>query len=124
VLCAANVQRVGIHIGANSGDESMTHRDLSLITSAVAALLIGISSAAIAQTVTPELIAPGAGLPGGSIGGLSPQNVPIAPGSAAPATEQIGPGGIRLAPSGTVGSAGAPLVTSPAEPRAPGRRVR
>src|ERR1044071_4156753 len=69
VLCAANVQRVGTHIDGKSGDESMTHRDLSLITSAVAALLIGISSAAIAQTVTPELIAPGAGLPGGSIGG-------------------------------------------------------
>jgi hypothetical protein len=102
----------------------MTHRDFALITAAAAGLLLGVSSAAVAQTVTPEVIAPGAGLSAGSIGGLSPQNVPLAPGSAAPSSEQIGPGGIRLAPGGTVGNAGVPLVTTPAEPRAPGRRVR
>jgi hypothetical protein len=101
----------------------MTHRGIPLMTAL--GLFLGISTGAMAQTAgtITEPIAPGAGLPAGSIGGLSPQNVPIAPGAAAPATEQIGPGGIRLAP-GSVGSAGAPLVTTPAEPGTRGTRVR
>jgi hypothetical protein len=96
----------------------MRHHAIPLMTAL--GLFLGASTATIAQTTGPALIAPGAGLPAGTIGGLSPQNIPIAPGTAAPTTEQIGPGGIRLAP-GTVGSG---LVTTPAEPRAPGLRMR
>jgi len=101
----------------------MTHREFALMIAAATGLFLGISTVAMAQTAGPELIAPGLGLPEGSVGGVSPQNIPIAPGAATQATEQIGPGGIRLAP-GTTGSAGVPLVTTPLEPVAPRTRRR
>jgi len=98
----------------------MTHRGIPLITAL--GLFVGISTGAMAQGTVTEPIAPGAGLPAGSIGGLSPQNVPIAPGSAAPTTELIGPGGVPLAPGAAGSLGGVPLVSSPAEPGISGRR--
>jgi hypothetical protein len=98
----------------------MTDRAIPLITAL--SLFLGISTSAMAQTALSEPIAPGTGLPAGSIGGLSPQNVPIAPGAAAPTTEQIGPGGVRLAPGSAGSLGGVPLVSSPAEPGMPGVR--
>jgi hypothetical protein len=98
----------------------MTHCGISFMTAL--GLFIGISSGAMAQTTVTQPIAPGAGLPAGTVGGLSPQNVPIAPGAAAPTTAQIGPGGVRLAPGPAGSLGGTPLVTTPREPGMRGGR--
>src|SRR3954471_3451678 len=91
----------------------MRRPHLPVITAA-AAVFIGITTAAIAQTLPINPIAPGSGaLP--PIGGVSPGNVPIAPGASAPGgeIELVGPGGVRLAPGGA-GLGGGSLVSRPA----------
>ena len=102
----------------------MFHRCNPLITSAVAArLVVGVSTAVMAQTTGSTVIAPGADTAGVNVGGIGPGNVPIAPGAAGRGEiERIGPGGIPLAP-GAAGrvSGGAPMST-PGEPASGGRR--
>jgi hypothetical protein len=102
----------------------MRPRDIKLITAA-AGLFVSLTTAALAQTppvnAAPAInpVAPGPGLTSVPIGGIGEAGIPLATGSSG--INQVGPGGIRLAPSGGSVS-GVPLVTRPAEPGA--RRMR
>jgi len=102
----------------------MKHFD---IPTAAAALLLGFSTAAMAQTsampaapVITTPIAPGAGSV--DLGGIGSANIPVAPGAATlpgGGAERIGSGGIPLAPglAGTGSLSRTPLVTTPALPQ-------
>lgn len=102
----------------------MFHRCNPLITSAVTAgLVVGVSTAVMAQTTGSTAIAPGADTSGVNVGGIGPANVPIAPGAAGRGEiERIGPGGIPLAPGAAGRMSGGAPTSTPEEPAARGRR--
>jgi hypothetical protein len=89
------------------------------LVAAVAALLLGFGTAAIAQTPAPTSpIAPSAEAPPSGLGGIGAGNALIAPGAAPTGDnlERIGPGGGLMAP-GLAGSvSGTPMVGAPALP--------
>jgi len=105
----------------------MTDRKLPLIMAAAVGLLVGISTAAmgqslgtIPQTTGSSVIAPSASGPAYNLGGVGAGNVPLAPGAATVGSgemERTGPGGGLLAPGPAGNLSGAPLVSSPVLPR-------
>jgi hypothetical protein len=92
------------------------------IAAATAALFLGVQTAALAQTGPATPIAPGADIPSNAFGGIGPGNVPVAPGAATNGLnlQQIGPGGGRLAPGPAGSTSGSEILSTPAQPRAPG----
>jgi hypothetical protein len=95
----------------------MIRRCNPFMTSAVVAgLVVGVSTAAFAQT-TGSAMAPSGDTAGSTSGGMSPQNIPIAPGGVSGREiERLGPG-VVLAPGDSRGA----LVSTPAEPASRGR---